>query len=743
MNRTLLMGLLAGALILAPSALSAGIYQGRVVSLRTQKPLANIPIRDSKGKVVGLTNARGEFRVQVDEHKHRYISFSGVGYLRHQEKIEGKETATWTIQLEEDVRELEDVTVTATRTEKHMRDIPVITQVIGRKQIERIGSTDFRDVLSMALPGVEFSMHGSSQQLRVQGFAGKYLLFLLDGEPLSAQNMDNIDFSRIDVNQIQRIEYIPGSGSALYGSRAVGGVINVITRQSTRPWQAQVGARYTQPYERRYEVRAGVSGERYNASVGGTLSQLDAYDIGKEVGAVKGANSLNINSQVSYQLTPELKLKGRLGIGRSTLHNVPELEDFHSRTLHTHLGAMWTIAPGHSLDLTASIDHARRDQELLKDTKDRMTGKTIKAGTSPFHKDIVLNARLQYNWDLNAKHTINLGSEFFADRLEARLLDPSKPHHEINNAVLYGQHEWKVLPLLRFAYGGRVDKHSRFGFHFTPKASLLLNYRGLDARLSYAEGFIAPTLTELNYFFFHPGRGGAPSFLIKGNPNLQPELSRRLTAQLGYTSRYLALSAAAFTSRITDKITYVQLRDEQGATYLENRNVPGKSTIKGFEAQARIHTDLGFYVQTSYSYTDDSRIIEDGGESFNLSGTRPHALTGMLGYSYARGHYEFGASLVGRWYSSVTYGTPKSNAQIAQERKAGTFKTRYQNYTEPSYGNLRLVGSFKYRKAYTLQVGIDNLLDYRPTRATLYSSLTPGRSFFASLYIDIDRIFEP
>lgn len=741
MNKAFKIGLLAGSLTMAPLTLIAGIYEGKVISVTTKKPLVGIPIRDSKGKVVGMTDAEGRFKVEVDEQRHHFISFSGIGYTRHKQPLEGLKSAKWTIQLEENSMELSDVTITATRTEKHLRDIPVLTQVVGRKQIERIGTTDFRDVLSMALPGVEFSMHGNSQQVSVQGFSGKYLLFLLDGEPMSSQNMDNIDFSRIDVNEVERIEFIPGSGSALYGSRAVGGVINIITRQASTPWQAQVGAHYSHPHQRLYEARAGVVGDSYKASIGGTLSQLDAYTIGKEVGAVKGSKTFNLNSQISYSFNPKLRIKARLSGGRHTLHNVPGIEDFHSYTHRANLGAIWQLSPTQSLDLSTSLDHARRDQELLKESVDRATKKKIPAGTSQYYKDLILNARLQYNLSIGKSHTLNVGSEFFSDKLEARLLDPSKPAHSINNTVLYGQHEWRILPSLRLAYGARLDKHSRFGLHFTPKGSLLLNLKQWDARLSYAEGFIAPTLTELNYFFIHPGRAGGPDFLIKGNSNLQPELSRRFTVQTGYNSRYFSASVSAFTSSIHNKITYVQQRDEHNAMYLENRNVPDKSIIKGVEAQARVQTDLGLYLQTSYSYTDDKRIVPEGGENFNLSGTRPHALTAMLGYSYTRGNYELGVNLVGRWYSDVTYALVKSKDQIAKEKKAGTYKTQYYNYTEPSYGNLRLVTSFKYRKAYTLQLGVDNLLDYRPNRATLYSALTPGRTLFASFYIDIDRIF--
>jgi outer membrane receptor for ferrienterochelin and colicins len=114
----------------------------------------------------------------------------------------------------------------------------VLTRLITRKDIEQTDATDLRDLLQQELPGVEFT-YSMNQKLNmnVGGFAGQSVLILVDGERLAGETMENVDFSRIDMNNVERIEIVRGAQSALYGAGAMGGVINIITRGASEPWQ--------------------------------------------------------------------------------------------------------------------------------------------------------------------------------------------------------------------------------------------------------------------------------------------------------------------------------------------------------------------------------------------------------------------------------------------------------------------------------------------------------------------------
>ena len=133
---------------------------------------------------------------------------------------------------------IHEVVVTGTQTPRLLKKLPIPTQVISRKDLERVQPRSAADALQMTLPGVQISMHGGQQQVVIQGMTGDYILFLVDGEKITSEGNGSVDLNRIDVSTIERIEIIRGAASALYGSSAIGGVINFITKQGARPLEA-------------------------------------------------------------------------------------------------------------------------------------------------------------------------------------------------------------------------------------------------------------------------------------------------------------------------------------------------------------------------------------------------------------------------------------------------------------------------------------------------------------------------
>lgn len=119
--------------------------------------------------------------------------------------------------------------ITGTRTPKLLKDTPVQTRVITSGDIRKADATNIGDMLQSELPAIEFS-HSMNRQvsLNMQGFSGTSVLFLIDGERLAGETMDNTDYSRLNMDNVERIEIVKGAASSLYGSNAVGGVVNSI-----------------------------------------------------------------------------------------------------------------------------------------------------------------------------------------------------------------------------------------------------------------------------------------------------------------------------------------------------------------------------------------------------------------------------------------------------------------------------------------------------------------------------------
>lgn len=118
---------------------------------------------------------------------------------------------------------LNDVVVTGTRTPKFLKDTPIQTRVINAKDIAKLDATNVQDLLQQELPGVEFSYAMNQQtHLNFSGFGGQGVLFLVDGERLAGETMDDVDFTRLNMDNVERIEIVKGAASALYGSNATG-----------------------------------------------------------------------------------------------------------------------------------------------------------------------------------------------------------------------------------------------------------------------------------------------------------------------------------------------------------------------------------------------------------------------------------------------------------------------------------------------------------------------------------------
>ena len=129
------------------------------------------------------------------------------------------------------VEQLDDVVITATGTPHTLKNVPVQTEIISRKQIEQLGAASFEDILSQLSAGFDFNAGDMGSQMTLNGLGNNYILIMIDGKRLNGDNGGENDLGRIDPHNIDHIEIVKGAGSALYGSDAMAGVINIITRK--------------------------------------------------------------------------------------------------------------------------------------------------------------------------------------------------------------------------------------------------------------------------------------------------------------------------------------------------------------------------------------------------------------------------------------------------------------------------------------------------------------------------------
>ena len=228
------------ALLLAavPEIMSARyVVRGRITD-KNSEPLAGagIVVRGLSG-VGAMTDARGEYSLEIPDNEPHTVVVSFMGFMTQSRLVRpesgrnaGRKDVcpelTENFALEENPMTIDQVVVTGTRTPKTLMEVPIVTRVISGPDISRSDATNIQDLLITELPGIEFS-YSMDQQVNVnlQGFGGSSVLFLIDGERIAGETLDNIDYNRLNLDNIERIEIVKGGASSLYGSNAVGGVL--------------------------------------------------------------------------------------------------------------------------------------------------------------------------------------------------------------------------------------------------------------------------------------------------------------------------------------------------------------------------------------------------------------------------------------------------------------------------------------------------------------------------------------
>ncbi len=224
------------------------------------------------------------------------------------------------------VIEMEPIVVTGTRTNKKLSESPVHTEVISREQIKASGAQHIGEILNTQ-PGMEVSqstMTGSS--LEMEGLGSEYILVLVDGQRIAGRIAGVIDLSRFPTENIERIEIMRGSSSALYGSDAMAGVINIITRKAKNPLEIEVDASYGSLNTFDTNAAVAIQQKNFSGNITTGFHRRDSYDLDTSDIGMTGrsfddfhiaenskfiiSNKLNIQSNADYFLRNQAGISG-------------------------------------------------------------------------------------------------------------------------------------------------------------------------------------------------------------------------------------------------------------------------------------------------------------------------------------------------------------------------------------------------------------------------------------------------
>ena len=600
--------------------------------------------------------------------------------------------------------EIKEVVVTATRSQKKLKDVPITVQVVTAEDIKKSQSTDFKTFLENEFSGINFTYDGGSPNINMMGFGGKYVLFLMNGERMAGETFDNIDYNRIDIDNIERIEIIKGASSSLYGSNAIGGVINIITKDSKSPLDINAGYLYDSSRDHKANLSIGTKQKWGNLSISSFYKMREPYIITDRISTggvynelnVAGFTNYGISPKLTFNLSPKINLSLTPGYYFSERNpGTPAGEIVRDRYYNYNLGLKTNIKFNDNQNLIVSGAFDRYDKY---DYFRKINEKEKK------YENEVWRISSQYNQNLFKKHTLVAGGEVLSEKLLSFMFKNESTGGR-ENAQTYSaftQQDWVINPAVTLVTGARMDYHSIFKQYFTFRLSGMYKFdETMTIRAGYSGGFRSPTLKELYTNWFHPWGGG---FQLMGNKNLRPETSDNFNISIDFNFKKLNLTFITQYSKIKDKIN---LRGNIGDT-LRHVNFHGNTDVLSSEVSAIYKLNKNFHFKGSYSYYDIGK---------RRSENRPHTLTFKAEYIPSAKYYIPSIIISGKYLSRTKIYDDDSSSFVS--------------YAPYSIWRLQLASKFPL--GFTLTGGINNIFGYTADKVGFYSSVDIGRTFYLGL----------
>lgn len=587
-----------------------------------------------------VTDALGKFELTISGTKNITLEVRFVGYIRHTEilDIRSGKTSDLRFVLEPDILGLNEVVVSANRYETSRKEAPVSVSIIGQKLFNATQSQTLADGLNFK-SGIRVETNCQNcgfTQVRLNGLEGPYTQILLNSRPLFSSLIGVYGLEMIPTYMIDRVEVVKSGGSALFGSNAIAGTVNVITKEPVlNTWElrsnyASIGGRAN---DWNNSLNGSYVSNDLNFGLTGFLTHKSrqAYDANNDgFTEMVELQSKTFGLKSFFKPSSQAKLIAGFNYideyrrGGNELHLSPEFTDITEQLNHE-------IRMG-------SIEYERYlgDQKLSVYTSYQNTNRAsyyggLGGGRTSADSLLAANAYgqtedqsfvggIQWINLSNASHTFTTGLEYQRNRTEdaisgyARIVDQA-----VNNLGLYSQWEWVVSENLKFLTGLRFDQSKVDGLYqvgnfnrtiendfgvFSPRFTLLYDLNPkMQFRGGYARGFRAPQ--AFNEDLHIASAGGEPVFVLLSD-NLQKETSDALTGELSYDisqgAGQFELSFQGFYTRLNNPFVLVNTGSQlpNGSIIEEVRNGDG-AIVQGFNLEVNYGTSTGWTFQSGFT----------------------------------------------------------------------------------------------------------------------------------------------
>ncbi len=670
---------------------------------------------------------------------------------------------------------LQEVVVTGTGTQHLLRNAPVQTEVITSKMLRNYGGASIEDILGGLSASFGFNEGDMGSQMQMNGLGNSYILVLVDGKRLHGDVGGENDLSLIDPHNIDHIEIVKGASSALYGSDAIAGVINIITKKHDDALMVENSTRYGSYNDVRQHNGVGFAigklksytnfqlqhsdGWQNTATEYTPSSAMPIYDSRNKT--VNKHTNWQVAEQLNYQLTPrwELHASGtyyKKGIyrpkGKYPKYDVKTF-DLKYQNASAAVGARWYDAkkvkdgtPGLQ-QLTLDVDwnkhayyHTFTSTTLSEGFDDN--GQFILdfpyfEGQQSLQSD---QQRTMFNlksiFALPCDNRLSAGIEARYDYLKAPTSIEGKSASD-NTEAIYVQDEWTCRlfsdnAAVHLTPGLRLNRNQGFGYRLTPKLSAMLAVKDFRLRASWSQGFKTPTLKETHYRYI---REMNSIIMYLGNKNLNAQTSNYFSLGGEYTVGGLNMTVTGYYNKVDNMIALVTMplsnapaayRQQYGEMLDKVRQYENMEDARTYGVDVSLrYTTKNFSAGLGYSYLDTDAHVYDADHD-RLVNVVIDGMAHHRGNVFATWQHTFSPA----YHMSIGIYGRMSTKRYYQIDGNGKGWHTWRLSTTHDLGQSK---KFDFR----VEAGIDNILNYcdRTPHGLHLGTTTPGRTVYATLTV--------
>lgn len=649
---------------------------------------------------------------------------------------------------------LDEIVVTGTGTHRRLSNSPSPIQVINANDLKNAHITSLDEALTKLAPNVTTMTNGMGTFISLNGMKDDYTVILENGKRLSGDDR----YSRINVANIKRIEILSGAASALYGSDAIGGVINIITDDVRSEVNASSNTQYTSKGRFSQSINADVNVGALSICTSYQRKEADnwlvndidenGYKTGRPMST--GYRSDNLNERITYKVNDKFQVYARGNLydymgdrpQQATYFKKGTKKDANGNYIYTetqaykynmhHKNYTWGVGTKYNISSDAYID-----AEIYSDHYQSKYNYFVTSGDFAPGDEQDVNRSHYYNgsvkgiFKVGQMHKLSTGVEMVNEQYRSQ--SDNIGFESMYTLAIFAQDElnlsrhWQGVAGLRYIYNENFESYA------TPNVALMYSLDGFHARASMATAFRSPTLQQI----YSTDESKTSDRATIGNVDLKPEKSTFYSLNLEYTKNWFSLSVTGFSNRIRDMIDYKVLSEEEiqaaGAAELHQkygtirqRSNVNKAKVQGVSVNLQAYLGAGLTLGGGYIFTDSKAETQD--------------TKGVWSTTPVDKSVKNSANVFARWNHS--WNKYLLNVQLNGHLQGERFSSTYGYAPKCAQWDLNTRHSIQLDE-FTLEpgLGIENIFNQRDTRPwnSNFSTINPGRAVVLSMALKFNK----